>query len=630
MNRLKETPRLIKQFQSFIYFVLVSLMSQALAQSVNVPNWSTLEQRLYENPTEVLATLEDLNIESWTDAHKVQYYNLLTDTHFIFSEMDAAQAAFAPGWALKDRADPYTLVSLTVTRAYFKERDGDLNGALADYNTALRLAEQSGLPDAMMLAINALISFHSLTQENYETALLLVERGSQLSSSVTREFLVADLYNYFGSVLSYLGDNEGAFTQYGVAEEIYRKLNNHVGLSNLLYNRASLYDARENYISAIRAFQAFMAKAMIWGDPTGPFFGNMGLANSYRYLERYDQAYESVLEAQRHIGFIYDPVYLYDFWSTAGYIAIDVDDIALAEKAVTEIDSLLPQLVDTEASWYHIDALDLAMYLSFVKEDFESAYYLSEDARWMQYGLMEQEQLENISMMRIQSENAMFQSETDRLAIETRQQQEVIAAKNQLQQVLTILLIMFGVSVLLLAVTLRRKVRQMRILQQYSAISESVKSTGQQVMDNVAGMMFEQSEQRKSPLSVVMFDFPELSDVREDFGQQAVDDARRWIQEALESELRDEDKCGQVSFGRYMLLLPGAEARLAKRQADRYVQFFKSTAVPNWPNLTLNVSAGITERTRHDRTPNVLTHRAATAVDMARDTGKFNIKILAV
>ena len=610
--------------------LILTFSTAVFAQSVNVPNWFALENRLYENPLEVLNTLSDLEIDSWTDKQKAQYFDMLTTVHFVFSNFDAAEKALEQGWSLKERAEPFNLVNMMTSRAYFKELSGDLDGALGDYNTAMRLAEQSGSYDAMLLAVNALISFHSLSQENYETALELVERGSDLSASVMREYLVADLFNYFGSVLSYLGDNDGAFKQYSVAEDIYRKLNNNVGVSNVLYNRATLYDARENYISAIRAFQAFMAKADLWGDPTAIFFGNMGLANSYWYLERYDQAYNSIIKAQQHMTYIVDPVYLYDFWSTTGYVAIDVDDLALAEQSIEAIDALLPQISDAEQSWYHVDAVDLKIYLAYVQEDFETAYLLSEEARMLQYDLMQEEHLENISLMRIQSENAMFQTETDRLAAESRQQQEIIAAKNQLQQVLTVLLIMLGVSLVVLIITLRRKVQQMRILQQYSAISESVKSSGQQVMENVAGLMFEQSERKKSPLSVVMFDFPSLNDAREQFGQKAVDDARHWIQETLESELRDEDKCGQVSFGRYMLLLPGAETRLAKKQADRYVQFFKDNAVPEWPDLVLKVSAGISERSRHDRNPNVLTHRAATAVDMARDNGAFNIKILAV
>jgi GGDEF domain-containing protein len=94
--------------------------------------------------------------------------------------------------------------------------------------------------------------------------------------------------------------------------------------------------------------------------------------------------------------------------------------------------------------------------------------------------------------------------------------------------------------------------------------------------------------------------------------------------------MREEDKCGQLSFGRYMLLLPGAETRLAKKLSDRLVQYFKDQAVPGWPAISLEVSVGISERSRHDRNPTVLTHRATAAVDMAKDQGIFSVKILAV
>jgi GGDEF domain-containing protein len=613
-----------------IFFSVACCTANSTVPTNAIPNWFTLENQLYQSPMDILEQLRSMDIESWTDKHKVQYFDLLSNAYVVLSDYPRAREAFDQGWLLKERAEPYTLVNLLTSKGYFKELEDDLEGAVADYHTALRIAEQSGSFDAMMVALNSLVSFYSFSQEQYDTALSYVERASQISQSVSREFLVADLYNYFGSILSYLGDPEGALKQYRIAEAIYLKLDNNVSLSTMLYNRALVHYESENYISALRTYQAFISKAENWGDPTAQFFGKMGIANSYSYLERFDQAYEAILEAESGLEFIVDNMYLFDFWTSVIYIAADVEDFEYAQEGVNQAEELLSVITEEDQTWYHSQLLDGRKYLAVMESDYELAYELSEELLWLQYDLLEREQEDAINELRINSENAMYQAETDRLANESRQQREIIAGQKQFQKILIFLLVTLLVSVIVLWVSLRRKLHQMRILQQYSAISESVKTSGQRVMENVASLMFDQSERRKIPLSVVIFDFSSMSDVREQFGEQAVEAANSWIKETLESEMREEDKCGQLSFGRYMMLLPGAETRLAKKHSDRMVQYFKDHTVPNWPAVSLDVSVGISERSRHDRNPNVLTHRATAAVDMAKDQGMFSIKVLAV
>lgn len=613
-----------------LLLTLLSPLSFAGPTGNFAPNWSVMETRLFQEPAVVLDELESLETETWLDTQKVQYYELLSAAYFLFSDYERAKAALDQGWALKERAEPYVLVNLMTSRAYFKELSGELEQAEADLQTALRVAEQSGNYDAILSALNALIAFYSFTQEQYDTALEYVDRGSEITHAIGREFLIGDLYSQFGSILSYLGDSEAALKQYENAQSVFEKHDNVVSMSALIYNRATLYESMEDFIAAIRTYQAFIDAANQWGDPTAAFFGNMGLANSYSLLDSFEEAHKSILLAQNALPYVVDPIYQFDFWSTASYIAADVEDFEFAEKAVAQTQQLADRIADDDLSWYRVEAMNTEKYLAKKQENFEKAFELSEEIRWLQNDLLIEEQEQALTSQRINSENAIFQSETDRLAQESRRQQEVIAAKNQLQQILLILLVMLSVSLFALGITLRRKIRQMRILQQYSAISESVKTSGQRVMENVAGLMFDQSERRKSPLSVIVFDFNTMSDLREQFGQQAVDDANHWVKEILDAELRDEDKCGQINFERYMMLVPGADIRLARKQADRIIQFFKENTVPGWPNIKLQVSAGISERSKHDRNPNVLTHRASTAVDMARDGGAFNVKVLAV
>jgi len=287
------------------------------------PDWLALESRLLNEPNVVLKQLENTDISVWSDRQKVQYFNVLSDAYLIFSAYESAEKALQQAVLLKDSADPYTLINIITTKTYFKELEGDLVAAETEYLSALRVAEQSGSADAIILALESLINFYSLTNDDYGVALEYVERASALSQQVTREFLVGDLHNAYGSIMSYLGDTDAAFDQYGVAESIYLKHSNNVSLSTLTYNQAMLHEEAEDYISSLRAYQQFIEKAEKWGDPAAPFFGHMGMANNYSYLERFDQAYESVLKAESAIEYVVDSFYLFDFWNSVIYIASD-------------------------------------------------------------------------------------------------------------------------------------------------------------------------------------------------------------------------------------------------------------------------------------------------------------------
>lgn len=615
---------------TFMLWTVLLLAANAGAGSVTIPNWSELEHRLFEQPRQVLQTLNQKTVDSWSDRQKARYFDLLTGVHLVFSDLDAAEETLKLGLSYKESADTYTLVNLLVVQAYFRELSGELPAAESGYRSALRIAEQSGEYDALLVAFNALISYYSFSQDEYELALEFVDRANEISASVTRTFLVGDLYNLFGSILSYTGDSEGALRQYDVAESIYTDTNNNVSLSALLYNRATLLEESGEIIAALRTYQLFIERARRWGDPTAEFFGYMGIANIYSVTERFELASSALEQARDGIQYVADPSYLFDFWITAAYIGADVEDFSLTDQAIREVDALVTRVSGAQPSWSEVAVLKARKYIAVAKDDLEQAYEWSESLRHLQVDLLEQEQQAEIAQMRINSESAMYQTETDRLVAENRRQHKVIAGKNQLQQMLTILLAIMTVSLVALVLSLQRKKRQMRILQQYSAISESVKTSSQKVMESVAGLLFDQSERRRSPLSVAVFECHSMADIREQFGQPAVEAVHRWIQQTLEAELREEDKCGQVNYERFMLLLPGADVRLARRQVQRLVNSLMEEPVPGWPQIKLSVSAGVSERSRHDRSPNVLTHRATAAVDIARDNGGLQVKTLII
>ncbi|WP_161599316.1 diguanylate cyclase domain-containing protein [Reinekea blandensis] len=611
-----------------IVCAVVPVMAQP--SRTDLLNWSELEHRLYESPHQVLNLLSDKVIDDWPLRHKARYFQLLTENHLIFADYEAAQASLQQGLDLKEHADAYTLVNLLVLQAVFREVNDELAVAESGYRAALRVAEQSGEFDALLSALNALIGYLSLTRDEYELALEYVNRANDISDSVTRRFLVGDLYNHFGNILSYMGDTDGALRQYAVAESIYTTENNNVSLSSMLYNRAAVLEEAGEFIAALRTYELFMERAERWGDPTAVFFGNMGIANIYSLTGRYVQAYEALEEARSGLSVILDAAYRFDFWLTSAYVAADVDDFTLAEEALSRLDVLQQRLGGPEPSQTQAAVMDASKYIAYAKGDMEQAYELSEQLRQVEAELMAQEQQSLITQIRIDSENAMYQTQTERLASENREQQETIAAQNRIQQLLLIVIAVLMLSLIAVSLSLHRKMRQMRILQQYSAISESVKSAGFKMMESLAGLMFDQSERHRSPLSVVVFDVHDLSDVREQFGQPAVDAVHRWLQDIVKAELGDEDRCGQISFERFMLLLPGADLRAAKRLAQTVIDRIKAQSIPEWPQLHPSVSAGVSERSRHDRSSSVLTYRATTAVDLARAGGAAQVKTLTV
>ncbi len=80
-------------FRLFLSLVIMTSFAIASPQTSTIPNWFVLENRLYEAPLAVLVELNNLDISTWSDQQKVQYYDLLANAYLVFSNYESAESA---------------------------------------------------------------------------------------------------------------------------------------------------------------------------------------------------------------------------------------------------------------------------------------------------------------------------------------------------------------------------------------------------------------------------------------------------------------------------------------------------------------------------------------------------------
>lgn len=604
------------------------LITSPFAFAASEVDWRSIELSIYKAPGAALNSMAQINVNGLSDRDKASYFAYSAIAHQHLSDAETAQVRLTSAAQLLDAADDYTRSVILVQQAYAKELAGDVDAALSGYLSALRVANNSNSVDSQLLALVHLINHYSVYEPSMESALSYAERAAQLANSGTRMEIVASLHAVLGNIHSYLSDYEFAEQQYRIAERLYTETNNQVGLSNVLYNLASLFETMEDYQAAIRAYEQYTQSAIAWGDPTALFFGNMGLASVYDWLGRPEQALMAINQARLAIDSVQDATYLFEYWLLAAYISMSAADVDVEQEAFERLSEIVPIASGGEDGWVSSAYLSVSIQRAVLNEDFETAFDLSESLRLLQVGLLEAEKAVLSGESRTNSDSSLFQQEAQRLSATNQQQEALLLTSQRYQIVLTALLVLVVVAAVMLFFALQRQIKQRRILQQFSAIWSHSKTSGQRVMENVAGLLFEQAQKKNAPMSVIVFDLKNIAQLREKYDDLAAERVHQWFQSVLHKEMRTEDKLGQVSFNRYLLVLPNATARVAKRFVEHVSAVISEQELPQLVGEKLVLVAGVTERGQHDDHSLSLTNRAATAADMALDTDEGPIKVM--
>ncbi len=125
----------------------------------------------------------------------------------------------------------------------------------------------------------------------------------------------------------------------------------------------------------------------------------------------------------------------------------------------------------------------------------------------------------------------------------------------------------------------------------------------------------------RSPLSALMIDIDHFKQVNDSFGHPAGDAALVAIASRCREALRVEDLCCRYGGEEIVVLLPGADARIAMAAAERIRRLVEGLRLADHPALRLTVSVGVSSGTGKDDFRDLIS-QADEALYLAKQAGR--------
>lgn len=125
--------------------------------------------------------------------------------------------------------------------------------------------------------------------------------------------------------------------------------------------------------------------------------------------------------------------------------------------------------------------------------------------------------------------------------------------------------------------------------------------------------------------SVIMIDLDHFKQINDHYGHQVGDRVLVRLARGLESHFRDNDTVGRYGGEEFMVLMPGADDRVAAMRIGAFLENLNRE--PLYEELTVTFSAGVSTLQEGDQTKDVI-RRADRALYVAKHEGRNQVKIL--
>jgi diguanylate cyclase (GGDEF)-like protein len=485
-------------------------------------------------------------------------------------------------------ADGPVLAGALMFRGEMRYYRGELGGALEDLNEAYALYTRLGNEGRKRHALNAIANVYADRRvAQYDRA---IEYYRQLLAAHQRageqENVATALYN-LGSTLEQKGDLTAALGYYRRALEVERRLD----------DAGEVAECRRA-IGVVLSRLGRPGEALRWLNDALAYF---------------DGARDAEAAARTRLS---------------------------RGAALRRLGRHADALRDLDAAAAHFQAAGNSRFMEKVQD--ERAQALSGLGDWrraldarnaqvaLQRALADQLREENTSRLRVQFDAEKKEQENRALLRENALRGRALRDAVRIRSLQTMVIALTLAIIAILAWLTVRHLRNARLLRTLALTDELTRLPNRRHLLRVADERVHAARQGDAPLSVLALDIDHFKRINDTFGHEVGDRVLHRVAAACRAALRRDDVIGRTGGEEFVVVMPGADARVAAEVAER---LRAAVEREDWsdvaPALRVTVSVGATQWAPGDEGFATVARRADDSLYRAKEGGRNRIEVAA-
>ncbi|WP_177168815.1 tetratricopeptide repeat-containing diguanylate cyclase [Thalassotalea agarivorans] len=501
-------------------------------------------------------------------------------------------------------------------------RQGNYQLALGFFQAAIEKAQRIG-DNALFIRAKGDYSYTLSQTDAYSNSITHLKEAYLIAFANNDLGLIAELYEIYGSIYSYIEDNEKAEEYYLKALERYEKLGYQVQRADALYGLATIYRDWGKPQRAIDKYNLYLEQVQVFENPRQDFFGYYGLGTTHQIVGDCTAALKVIQQALNYPGAGDFKAELYKSRALCLVKQGNYQQAKDAHKNATVLIEKYPELIGT--TW-HISLFYIEAQIANGEGNHERAYTLMHRYHQQHKQLIEKRNSEKLSQQRMSLEASLRQQEKSLMpsveeinALNAARQQDNKSLRYSVYVLATIL---FAILLIAFVMQLRanRKMRKLSITDELSGLFN------RRYTFEYLRSLLDEPENEKHNFAIAMFDIDNFKQLNDAFGHPFGDYVIRQIAKIAQSQLRKGDVFGRIGGEEFMCVLPRTDKKQALFITERILEKIRTQkfVAKNKEHMPIKVtmSAGIASINATNRQNNGLYLQADQALYEAKKAGK--------
>lgn len=522
--------------------------------------------------------------------------------------------------------DRLSVARFITCKAYATEVAGDMAAAAEMYERALSAAQASENSEAIADAL-AYRGENRHYQGRYDDALVDLNRAFDLYTRIGeaggRRYTLNAMANLYSD--PHVGEFDKAIEYYRQILKQDMAVGAKGAVATALFNIASAYEEKGDYVAALRDFRRALAIDRALGDREAVIEEERAIG---RVLTAQGKPEEAIPMIDRALAY-------FDEVDNADGLARTRIVRATALRKLGRFDEALREIDQARA---HFVRSDNSRYLAFVYAErgeilaalgnWREAYAQAQTLREVESRLERRLRQERTSRLRVQFDAARKEEQNAQLQAENRRRTAELESARRVRNLQRVVIGLCGALLLLLGTMALQQLQRNRKMRALAMTDDLTALPNRRHILKYLDGQRKAAAEDATPLSLIAFDVDHFKRINDRYGHGVGDRVLASVARLVADGLRAEDRVGRIGGEEFLIVSPATTRADAQAIAERLRGAIESARLHgDGEDARLSASFGVVELTAADRDSESLLKRADDALYRAKHEGRNRVAV---